>query len=108
MGPPRAIKTDQDAGLVNVSLQECFKTLNIEIKITTGKTGISDIERLHKTLNEKLRIINTDNDQELNQIAIEQTVFTYNHIIIHSTTGETPYNIFFNKELPKKDVQAKL
>lgn len=106
MGPPRVIKTDQDAGLVNVSLQEWYKTLNIELEITTGKTGIADIERLHKTLNEKLRIINTGNDQELKQIAIEQTIFTYNHIIIHSTTGETPYNIFFNKNHPRKDAQA--
>ena len=106
MGPPKVIKTDQDAGLVNVSLQEWYKTLNIGLEIATGKTGIADIERLHKTLNEKLRIINTGNDQELKQVAIEQTVFTYNHIITHSTTGETPYNIFFNNQPLTKDAQT--
>jgi len=105
MGPPKVLKTDQDSGLININLQEWCKSLNINVEITTGKNGIADIERLHKTLNEKLRIINTAEDQELKHHALEQVIFTYNHTISHSSTGETPYNIFFNKLQPTKNSQ---
>lgn len=105
MGPPKILKIDQDQGINNVNIKKWCEELNIQLEITTGKTGIGDIERLHKTLNEKLRIINTSGDKELNYFKIEQTIFTYNHNIVHSTTGETPYNIFFNKLQPTVDPQ---
>lgn len=105
MGPPKTLKIDQDQGMNNVNIKNWCQELNIKLEVTTGKTGIADIERLHKTLNEKLRIINTSKDKELIYLQIEQTLFTYNHIIIHSTTGETPYNIFFNKSAPQTNPQ---
>lgn len=105
MGPPKILKIDQDQGINNVNIKKWCEELHIRLEVTTGKTGIGDIERLHKTLNEKLRIINTSKDKELIYLQIEQTLFTYNHNIIHSTTGETPYNIFFNKLKPQLNPQ---
>lgn len=105
MGPPKVLKIDQDQGMNNINIKNWCQELNINLEITTGKTGIGDIERLHKTLNEKLRIINTSKDKELIYLQIEQTIFTYNHNIVHSTMGETPYNIFFNKYEPQTNPQ---
>lgn len=105
MGSPEQIKIDQDSGLVNLSLQDWLKKLNVEIEITTSKNGISNMERVHKTLNEKLRLLNTAKDHELHNTPIEQIVYTYNHTIVHSTTGQIPFNIFFNKLTPSKDTQ---
>lgn len=48
--------------------------MNIKAEITTRKTGIDDIERLHKTLNEKLRIIHTSKNKELKYLEIEQAI----------------------------------
>lgn len=54
MGPPKTLKIDQDQGINNVNIKQWCYLLNIAVEVTTGKTGIGDIERLHKTLNEKL------------------------------------------------------
>uniref|UniRef100_A0A0K8WBI5 RNA-directed DNA polymerase n=1 Tax=Bactrocera latifrons TaxID=174628 RepID=A0A0K8WBI5_BACLA len=105
MGPPKTLKIDQDQGINNVSIKQWCQQLNIAVEVTTGKTGIGDIERFHKTMNEKLRIICGSGDKELKYLQIEQALFTYNHVISHSTTGESPYNIFFNRKHPKTNPQ---
>lgn len=105
MGPPKTLKIDQDQGINNINIKQWCQQLNIKVEVTTGKTGISDIERLHKTLNEKLRIINTSDDKELKYFQLEQTLFTYNHTIVHSTTGVTPYDMFYNRLAPKINPQ---
>lgn len=51
--------------------------VTVQITITTSKTGISDIERLHKT--EKLRIINCESDLENKLTKFETILFTHNH-----------------------------
>lgn len=52
-----------------------------------------------------MRIINTSKDKELIYLQINETLFTYNHNIIHSSTRETPYNIFFNRLKPQSNPQ---
>jgi len=66
-GKLKTIKMDQDPGLVSKSLQNWLQKENINIEITTSKNGIADIERVHKTINEKLKIINTLTDAEVNE-----------------------------------------
>jgi len=39
-------------------------TDNVNIQITTSKNRVSDVERLHKTINEKIRVIETSDNSE--------------------------------------------
>jgi len=83
----KTIKMDQDPGLVSKSLQNWLQKENINIEITTSKNIIADIERVHKTSNEKLRIINTLRYAEDKLMNIEKAKYVYNHEITHDTTG---------------------
>jgi len=94
IGKPKTIKMDPDPGLVYKSLQNWLQNENINIEITTSKNGIADIERVHKTINEKLRIINTLTDAEGKLMNIEKATYVYNHEKTHDTTGKTPAEIF--------------
>jgi len=95
IGKPKTIKMDQDPGLVSKSLQNWLQKENINIEITTSKNAIADIERVHKTINETLRIINTLTD----------ATYVYNHEITHDTTGKTPAEIFLYGIKPSKNMQ---
>jgi len=64
MGKPKEIKADKDSAFMCSALQIWLKSEGVDINITTSKNGISDVERFHKTVNEKLRIINTETDPE--------------------------------------------
>jgi len=60
------------------------------------------VERLHKTVNEKIRIINTDRNLENKQTRIETILFIYNHKTKNTATGWTsasilPYENKINK-----------
>lgn len=39
-----------------LNIKQWSEQLNIKIEVTTGNTGIADIELRHKTLNQKLKI----------------------------------------------------
>lgn len=78
----------------NINIKKCCEELKTKLEITTCKPGTGDIERLHKILNEKLRIINSSNDKELDYSKIAQTLFTNYPNTVHSTTGKTPYKCF--------------
>lgn len=43
--------------------------------------------------NIKNNIVHTSEGREMNYLQIELAIYTYNDAIIHSTTGEIPYNI---------------
>jgi len=42
---------------IGIALQRWLRSEGVKIYVTTSKNGVSDIERFHKTVNEKLRII---------------------------------------------------
>jgi len=47
-----------------IALQNWLRSEGVQISVTTGKNGISDIERFHKAVNEKLRIIGSEQNIE--------------------------------------------
>ncbi|CAD7091364.1 unnamed protein product [Hermetia illucens] len=88
-------------------------TFTHEIKHTLKlKTGNSDIEVAHRTLNEQLRIFlqrqkHEDSDLKLLD-PIEQCLYYYNNNE-HSVTNETPFKVFFGKtELSKIEILKNL
>jgi len=80
MGKPQKIKADKDSAFMSNSLKLWLNTEEIKLDITTSKTGIADVERLHKTINEKVRIINTDQNRENKETRIETILYTYNYV----------------------------
>jgi len=67
MGKARTLKTDRDSAFMSIALRNWLDTENVNIQITTSKNGVSDVERLHKTINEKMRVIQTsDNKGKIN------------------------------------------
>jgi len=56
MGKPQETKADKDSAFMCVAW--------VQIQVTTSINGISDIERFHKSENEKLRIIGSEWDIE--------------------------------------------
>jgi len=82
MGKPYKIKADKDPAFMSNSLKCWLNTEEIKLDITTSKTGIADVERLHKTINEKNRIINTDNNRENKETRMETILYTYNTQLI--------------------------
>nr|XP_039149085.1 uncharacterized protein LOC120284711 [Drosophila simulans] len=53
MGKPKEIKADKDSAFMFIALQNWLRSEGVEISVTTSKNGVSDIERFHKTVNEK-------------------------------------------------------
>jgi len=94
MGKPKKIKADKDSAFMCSALQIWLRSEGVDINITTSKNGISDVERFHKTVNEKLRIISSESDQEKKLTSFEIILYTYNHKTKHNTTGRTPADIF--------------
>jgi len=60
MGKPVEIKSDRDSAFMCIALKLWLESEGVTLNITS-KNGISDIERFHKTVNEKLRIITSEN-----------------------------------------------
>jgi len=77
----------------------------VDINITTSRNGISDVERFHKTINEKLRIINSESDPENKLTRFEIILYTYNHKTTHNTTGRAPADIFIYAGTPEYNAQ---
>jgi len=94
MGKPRTLKTDRDSAFMSIALKNWLDTENVNIQITTSKNGESDVERLHKTINEKIRVIETSDNTENKLMKMEVILYTYNHKIKHNATGRTPADIF--------------
>jgi len=64
MEKPKEIKADKDSAFMCVALHNWLNSEGVQIQVTTSENGISDIERFHKTVNEKLRIIGSESDIE--------------------------------------------
>lgn len=87
MGKPIEIKAEKDSAFMCAALQLWLQTEGVKIEITTSKNGISDIERFHKTINEKLRIINTESNPENKLTSFDTILYIYDHKTKHNTTG---------------------
>jgi len=48
------------------------------------KHGVSDVERLHTTINQKIRVIETSDNTENKPMKMEVILYTYNHKIKHN------------------------
>jgi len=94
LGKPKLLKADRDGAFTSLTLKRWLEAEGIELQLNTAKTGVADVERLHKTINEKIRIINSSDDEELKISKIETILYTYNHKTKHDTTGQTPAQIF--------------
>jgi len=70
---------DQDPGMTSRALGLWLEKENINIEITSSKNGIADIERCHRTINEKMRIIRTENKLETVAMDMEEIIYNYNH-----------------------------
>lgn len=105
MGKPQKIKADKDSAFMSNSLKIWLNNEEIQLDITTSKTGIADVERIHKTINEKIRIINTENNKENRETRIETILYTYNHKTKHNTTGQIPAYILLYAGTPTYDSQ---
>jgi hypothetical protein len=106
MGKPIEIKADKDSAFMCAALQLWLQTEGVKIEITTSKNGISDVERFHKTINEKLRIINTESNPENKLTSFETILYIYNHKTKHNTTGRTPADIFIYAGTPAYNTQT--
>jgi len=70
-----------------VALHNWLNSEGVQIQVTTSKNGISDIERFHKIVNEKLRIIGSESDIENRYIKFELILYIYNHKTKHYATN---------------------
>lgn len=92
------IVTDNELGMKSHGMMEFLKEKNIEINFTSSlnHNSNSDIERLHNTINEHLRILK----QSKIDISIEEQMIQingfYNHTI-HSTTNIKPIDFIQGK-----------
>lgn len=103
-GTPEKIVCDNGGEFKNEVVQEMLNLHKIEIHFTTPAHHDSNgvIERLHSTLIEHLRILQTEhpNDDNLMQYAI----LGYNNTI-HSVTGFTPFELTFGHSSLRDNVE---
>jgi len=107
LGKPILLKADRGGAFSSLALKKWLESEGVEIQLNTTKTGIADIERLHKTIIEKIRIINTLNDEKNKLSKIETILYIYNHKTKHDTTGQTPVHIFLYAGQPNLDTKKK-
>jgi len=105
LGKPKLLKADRDGAFSSLALKRWLEEEEVELQLNTAKNGVADVERLHKTINEKIRIINSSDDEEVKLSKIETILYTYNHKIKHDTTGQTPAQIFLYAGHPILDTQ---
>lgn len=106
LGKPNKIVSDGDTCILHSAVEQFLKENKIVFHKTTAslKTGNSDVERLHGTLNEHLRIMNAAKDNsELND-KLYKIISIYNDTI-HSTTKLKPID-FILKNISKQDIAS--
>jgi len=74
MGKPRTLKTDRDSAFMSIALKNWLDTEDVNIQITTSKNGVSDVERLHKTINEEIRETENSDNTENKLMKIEVNI----------------------------------
>lgn len=105
VGHIKKIIVDNELGFKAIPLQEFLKENNIEIHFTSSgnHTSNADVERLHNTINEHIRILKHDpnKDTETTEEKIFRIIKYYNDTI-HSTTGRKPID-FINGTITRED-----
>jgi len=107
MEKPKEIKADKDSAFMCVALHNWLNSEGVQIQVTTSKNAISDIERFHKTVNEKLRIIGSESDIENRYTKFVLIFYIYNHKTKHNATNQIPADIFMYARTPDCDTQDK-
>jgi len=103
LGKPNKIVTDNEFNILII--KQYLQDNDVQIHFTTPykKTGNSDIERLHLTLNEHIRLFNADpNNNDTVQEKVLKAIILYNNTI-HSTTSVRPID-FLNNLLSLEDI----
>lgn len=91
---------DNELGFKAIPMQQFLKEENIEIHFTSNSnhTSNADIERLHNTINEHIRLLRHDdkNRDETIEDKMTRIIGFYNNTI-HSTTGIKPIDFLNGK-----------
>jgi hypothetical protein len=107
LGKMKKLVTDNETCIIHSAVEQFLKDNEIEFYQTTpgNKTGNSDIERLHGTLNEHLRILEIDNPDNIENLheKIFNIILMYNRTI-HATTKQRPID-FLTKNISKEEIE---
>lgn len=99
-GKVNKIIVDNELGFKAIPMQQFLKDENIEIHYTSNSnhTSNADIERLHNTINEHIRLLRHDsrNKDETMEDKMTRIIGFYNNTI-HSTTGIKPIDFLNGK-----------
>lgn len=95
------IVTDNELGFKALLLMEFLRQRNVEIHFTSNNnhTSNADVERLHNTINEHIRLLRHDSERDIN--TVEEKIYkiiTFYNNTIHSTTGRRPID-FYNGQI---------
>lgn len=107
-GKPQLIITDQERGFNSVNFLNYLENEGIKIHFTTpgNHSSNADIERFHSTLNEHLRLRETE--EKINRISFDEDPVTYCLKIynetIHSTTKQRPID-FINGNIKPEEYE---
>lgn len=112
MGKPKRLTTDNETGFKSELYQDFLEKNSVAIHYATANrhTGNSDIERLHATLIEHIRILKqreTQNDLAYNIDLPWQALNIYNHTM-HCTTEEKPYVLHFANNRDFKEIYERI
>ena len=112
MKKPNKIILDNEGGFRSPLFTDFLEKQNIEYHFTTPNrhTGNSDVERLHGTLNEQIRILKIreqENDINFNIDLPIQALSAYNNLI-HSTTGKKPIDLHFSNRVDTKEINERM
>lgn len=100
VGSIKKIVTDNELGFKALPLKDFLKERNIEIHFTSNNnhSSNSDVERLHNTINEHIRILRHDPDKEIDTVEEKlNKIITFYNNTIHSTTGCRPSDFINGK-----------
>lgn len=99
-GKMNKIIVDNELGFKAIPMQQFLSDENIDIHYTSNSnhTSNADVERLHNTINEHLRLLRHDDKTRTENIEekINRIIGFYNNTI-HSTTGEKPIDFVNGK-----------
>lgn len=101
MKKPNKITLDNENAFVSETFKNFLENNNIIIHYCTANrhTGNSDVERLHSSLNEHMRILQQlqlSNEEDIPIKHATKALESYNNVI-HLTTKEKPIDVHFNK-----------
>ena len=99
-GVPTILHSDQGKNFESAVIQHLCERLGIKKTRTSGyhPAGNGGVERYNKTLIERLSLLLEQDDQKDWEKHIPQALFDY-HNAIHSSTGVTPAQLHFGRQL---------